>query len=187
MAESSHSPNNLIVVKPRLVRLHFAIELWRCNLIQREYVIWLDSMLRVKHSERLGLGPDGVKKFASELRNDWRHYSGEKGRFYLLLVDGSVRGMGALKHVSNAVCELKRLYIKPMYRCNGFGKMLICRLINDARSLGYSMIRLETADFMTEAIRIYESLGFERVDQFDGAEGGSYGIQSCELFFRLNL
>ena len=64
---------------------------------------------------------------------------------------------------------------------------MVERLLATARILGYSEIRLETLDFMVEAIRLYESLGFVRTPEFTGSEGRGYGIQEHEIYFALNL
>lgn len=78
-------------------------------------------------------------------------------------IGNSVGGMAGIKHVSRNVCELKRLYVSPLYRRVGLGRSLVERLLAAARILGYSKIRLETLDFMEAAIRLYESLGFSEL------------------------
>ena len=95
--------------------------------------------------------------------------------------------MAGLKYESQDICELKRLYVSPPYRRAGLGRLLVERLLDEARMLGYGKIRIETLDFMVEAIRLYESLGFVRTAQFKSAEGRGYGIDGHEMYFALDL
>jgi GNAT superfamily N-acetyltransferase len=153
--------------------------------IQLEYIAWIDSMLKLEHN--IILSTDSINQLMDEIISDWSLYSGRQGRFFLAYVGKNVGGMAGIKHVSKDVCELKRLYVSPLYRRVGLGRSLVERLIAAARILGYSKIRLETLDFMVEAIRLYESLGFVRTPEFTGAEGRGYGIQEHEIYFAMDL
>jgi len=153
--------------------------------IQLQYIAWITSMLRLEHD--IALSPDSVNQLMDEIISDWSLYSGRQGRFFLAYIGKIVGGMAGIKHVSKDVCELKRLYVSPLYRRVGLGKSLVERLLATARILGYSKIRLETLDYMVEAVRLYESLGFVRTPEFTGAEGRAYGIQEHEIYFALNL
>jgi len=45
------------------------------------------------------------------------------GVIYLLVDDGDiVAGMGAIRKVSDEIGEIKRMYIRPLYRGRGYGK-----------------------------------------------------------------
>jgi GNAT superfamily N-acetyltransferase len=156
-----------------------------CKAIQLEYIAWIGSMLGREHA--IILSTDSVNQLTDEIISDWPLYSGHLGRFFLAYVGKNVGGMAGIKHVSKDVCELKRLYVSPLYRRVGLGRSLVERLIAAARILGYSKIRLETLDFMVEATRLYESLGFARTPEFTGAEGRGYGIQEHEIYFVLDL
>jgi putative acetyltransferase len=56
--------------------------------------------------------------------------------------------------------EIKRLYVQPPHRGDGWGLRLAETLIADARSIGYTELKLDTFDWMTDARRLYGSLGF---------------------------
>ena len=58
------------------------------------------------------------------------------------------------------VCELKRLYVRPAYRGEGIGRALTVQAIDEARSMGYRLMRLDTGTFLEASRRLYASLGF---------------------------
>jgi GNAT superfamily N-acetyltransferase len=142
-------------------------------------------MLKRKHG--ISLTVDSINQLMDEVMTDWPLYSGHQGRFFLAYIGKSVGGMAGIKYVSRNVCELKRLYVSPLHRRVGLGRSLIERLLSGARILGYSKVRLETLDFMEAAIRLYESLGFVRIPEFEGTEGRAYGIQEHEIYFSIDL
>ena len=169
----------------RLVAIEDIANISDCKAIQLEYIAWIGSMLTQEHD--IILSTYSVNQLMNEITSDWPLYSGRLGRFFLAYIGKSVGGMAGIKHVSKDVCELKRLYVLPLYRRVGLGRSLVERLIAAARILGYSKMRLETLDFMVEATRLYESLGFIRTPEFKGAEGRGYGIQEHEIYFALDL
>lgn len=169
----------------RLVRIERLGNIAESREIQLEYIAWIDSMLKRKNGIRLTV--DSINQLMDEVTTDWPLYSGHQGRFFLAYTGKSVGGMAGIKYVSRNVCELKRLYVSPLHRRVGLGRSLVERLLSEARILGYSKVRLETLDFMEAAIRLYESLDFVRIPEFEGTEGRGYGIQEHEIYFSIDL
>jgi GNAT superfamily N-acetyltransferase len=64
------------------------------------------------------------------------------------------------------VCEMKRLYVRPVCRGGGVGKLLAEAIITEARQIGYAVMRLDTVPKLAAATRLYESLGFVRRDAY---------------------
>ena len=59
---------------------------------------------------------------------------------------------------------MKRLYVHPIFRGCKLGKTLVERVIEVARRLGYSRLRLDThPDSMQSAVELYRRFGFEEV------------------------
>lgn len=171
--------------KRSLICVESASDLSACVGIQSEYITWIEKMLLRKHARRLSA--DSIHQIKNEVTTDWPLYSGRLGRFYIAYVDRYVGGMAGIRHASKDVCELKRLYVSAVYRRAGLGKSLVQRLLADARILGYSKVRLETLDFMLEAIGLYESLGFIRGSEFESTEGRSHGFHEHEIYFTFFL
>jgi ribosomal protein S18 acetylase RimI-like enzyme len=61
---------------------------------------------------------------------------------------------------------MKRLYVKPEGRGKGLGKMLAEKIIAIARQRGYVIMRLDTLDTLTEAVNLYQQLGFRQVPPY---------------------
>jgi GNAT superfamily N-acetyltransferase len=60
------------------------------------------------------------------------------------------------------VGEVKRLYVQPRARGTGTGRVLGTAIVDAARTIGYRTLCLDTLERMTEARKLYESLGFRR-------------------------
>ena len=56
--------------------------------------------------------------------------------------------------------EVKRLYVQPGHRGEGWGRRLAETLIADARAIGYRELKLDTLDWMADARKLYGILGF---------------------------
>ena len=65
-------------------------------------------------------------------------------------------------------CELKRLYVTPESRGTGAGRILMQAAIDWAREQQLASVVLDThPEKFPEAVRFYESLGFQRIERFN--------------------
>jgi GNAT superfamily N-acetyltransferase len=94
-------------------------------------------------------------------------YAPPHGHLLLAFVDGELAGCGALRALTDVdyanSCEMKRLYVRPAFRRFGLGRLLAQALFDEARSVGYSTMLLDTLDDMGAARGLYASLGFEEI------------------------
>src|ERR1043166_4310301 len=81
--------------------------------------------------------------FASELTQLPGLYGEPRGRLLLARVSAEAVGCVALRPLEETVCEMKRLYIRPAFRRQGIGRELAQRAIDEARVIGYTIVRLE--------------------------------------------
>jgi GNAT superfamily N-acetyltransferase len=69
-------------------------------------------------------------------------------------------GCGAAAKADTAIGEVKRLYVQPERRGEGWGARLAREVIDEARRIGYRELKLDTLEWMRAARSLYASLGF---------------------------
>jgi putative acetyltransferase len=72
------------------------------------------------------------------------------------------------------------MYLHRDYRGKGHGKRLLEHALAEARRLGFKTITLETASVLKEAIRLYESYGFQPYTP-------THLSRRCDQAYRLEL
>lgn len=93
--------------------------------------------------------------------------------------DGALLGGGGIFPTTGLppdTVELVKLYLLPAARGLGLGKALIQQCLEAARAAGYTRVYLETTEELTQAIPLYEKLGFHYLDHALG-ESGHFGCQ----------
>ncbi len=108
-----------------------------------------------------------IQHYDDEAQDPAVKYAPPKGRLYLALHGGKAAGCIALRPLSDDRCELKRLYVRPQFRGNGIAGMLCERILEDAVKTGYREIYLDTLPELSDAIRLYEKLGFTYTDCYN--------------------
>lgn len=105
--------------------------------------------------------------FEDELKNLPGKYNAPDGRLYLARSGDRIAGCIALRPLESRVCEMKRLFVREEFRGLHIGRMLIERLIDDARAIGYAAMRLDTfPPKMGKAVQLYESYGFHEIPPY---------------------
>ena len=152
--------------------------------VAQEFVTWMTSAVR-EHYPELPLTEltsehdydDMSKKFPGE-------HVPPHGRILLAMHSDSVAGCIALGKMSDGVCEMRTLYVRPAYRGRGVAKQLVDALIDEARAIGYTYMRLDTLGFMQNAHQIYRSVGFYDIAPYRDI---SDTLQQYMCFLELDL
>jgi putative acetyltransferase len=89
------------------------------------------------------------------------HILSSGGQIFFALQAGEVVGTCAAIRVSPSVFELAKLAVAPVAQGRGLGRQLSERVLSFARDAGASKIELTSHTDLVQAIRLYESLGFQ--------------------------
>ena len=107
------------------------------------------------------------QSFESELRDLPGAYRPPLGALLLAHVNDQPAGCVALKALEPpAVCEMKRLYVRPAFRAHGLGRSLVTAICAAATAAGYERIRLDTLPSMRAAQQLYRALGFRDIPAY---------------------
>jgi putative acetyltransferase len=103
-----------------------------------------------------------AQRFGPNLRQE--ETESGRGVFLVARVEGRPVGCGALRVLGGGDAEVKRMWVDPAVRGQGVAKAVLARLQDEALELGATRLVLETGIHQTEAIGLYRSSGFERVE-----------------------
>ena len=98
-----------------------------------------------------------------------REYDGASG--VLLVVEdpaGEIVGTAGARSLGPGVGEIKRMWIRPGLQGLGLGRRLLSRCLEEARALGFRVLRLDTERQMAPALHLYRSCGFTEIPDYNG-------------------
>ena len=98
--------------------------------------------------------------------------------FFVARIDGEPAACGGLKIFEREYGEVKRMYVRPVYRRQGLGRAILTQLAQYAMKHGLKVLRLETGIYQVEAIGLYERWGFQRRSPF-----GEYKEDPLSVYF----
>lgn len=112
----------------------------------------------------------GTAYFDPELDRLSAYYNSvpEKRAYFVAVGAGGqiVGGVGIAEFDGIEACaELQKLYLDDLSKGMGYGKELMKAAEDWARSAGYKRLYLETHTNLSAALKLYEKMGFHRVDK----------------------
>ena len=120
------------------------------------------------------------QNFDQELKNLPGKYAAPDGLLLLATENDELAGCIALRKLSSGLCEMKRLFVRPGFRSHGLGRVLVETIVDEARKLGYTQMRLDTLPgLMDKAIALYRSFGFVEIGPY--CENPVEGAKFMEL------
>ena len=137
-----------------------------------DYIIQGDNSFR----EYLAL-----QNYDAELLHLEGKYGPPYGRLYLAYFDQKLAGCIALRQLDDTRCEMKRLYVRPAFRRQHIGGILVSKVIADAKAIGYRYLLLDTFPFLDVAIRMYEKIGFRYIPRYNDSPMASTIYMQLDL------
>lgn len=122
-----------------------------------------------------------VQNYDSELEHLADKYGLPFGILYIVKVDNQVAGCIGLRKIDNENCEMKRLYIRPVFRGQNIAKKLVEMVIDDAKRIGYKNMLLDTLPFLKGAIHLYKKFGFYEIQAYNNSP------MNTTIYMRLDL
>lgn len=94
-------------------------------------------------------------------------YAPPAGALLLASCGEEIAGCVALRALQPGICEMKRLYVRPRFRGKGAGLALMRSVMDKARQLGYTKMRLDTLEpLMKDAVTMYRKSGFREIPPY---------------------
>jgi len=107
-----------------------------------------------------------MQNFDQEIEELERKFSPPASTLVIVLDGDKAAGCVGIKKFSDEICELKRMYVRPEYRNCGLGRQLSEMMIEKAREIGYKYMYLDTMPGLVNAVRMYEKIGFYRIEKY---------------------
>jgi GNAT superfamily N-acetyltransferase len=150
----------MIVIRDAASRM----ELDDVRSLMRAFVAWH----RERHADDIRLIERYFDRraFDEELAALPGKYARPAGRLLIAYEDACPAGCVALRDLGAGACEMKRMFVPASFRGLGVGHALASRIIADARDAGYRRMRLDTSRRQSEAMRLYERIGFRRIPPY---------------------
>lgn len=132
----------------------FTVRSWRSE--DRDAAAAVIAQILAEYS--LGWEPDGADRDVLQVEEYYRD-----GEFWVVEWQGNVVGTAAYYPIDrgeNAV-EIRKMYLLPIVRGKGLGRVLLNALESRIRQRGFTEIWIETASVLQEAVLLYEKSGYE--------------------------
>jgi ribosomal protein S18 acetylase RimI-like enzyme len=102
------------------------------------------------------------------------------GMLLIARVEGERAGLGGVRDLQPGIAEVKSMYVAPPHRGRGIGRMLLAELERIARERGCREVRLDSSRYLTEAVALYRSAGYEEMADYNGN-------RMADIWFRRRL
>jgi putative acetyltransferase len=107
----------------------------------------------------------------------------EKIHDVVMVYDGSLPvACAGLRHYSEGVAEVKRVFVREEYRGSGISKVMMALIEKTAAEKGYRTLILETGAPLVRAISLYKKLDYQIIDNY-----GQYKDMIHSICMKKNL
>jgi GNAT superfamily N-acetyltransferase len=130
-----------------------------------------------RHHGRAATGAEVVAAMRAEPSDD---LCPPGGLLLLARQDGTVLGCAGLLLLPAGLGEIRRMFVLPQARRRGIGQGLLTAVEDAARGYQLTRLRLDTSDYLSEAVQLYTRNGYQEIAPFNDG-------QLCNLWFGKTL
>lgn len=130
-----------------------------------EYLCWANSM----NIKEFGVDLD-IEAMLQKDMVGLDRFSPPNGCLLLAQHKAEIAGCACMEKIAEDTGGIKRMFVRPAFRRQGIGRALLKSVIDKAREIGYSRVRLDSARYMKEAQTLYHSVGFKDIEPFAESE-----------------
>ena len=140
------------------------IQLEQIRNLKRAFLAWQKQT----YNDRLELVEKyfDPKEFETELASLPGKFAPPLGRLLLAYYDSIPAGTVALRDLGNQICEMKSMFVESQHLGKGIGRALAEAIVQEARIIGYTQMRLDTGPRQIAAQTLYRSLGFREIKPY---------------------
>lgn len=134
-----------------------------------------------------GLSGEGFAGVDPEMDDMYSAYQDSLAAYYVIEHNGEILGACGFAPLAGCdgagVAELRKMYLRPALRGQGWGHRLMVKCIESARQAGFNQMYLETTPSMKAAQKLYLKHGFCYRD----TRMGDTGHGGCEVLMSRDL
>ena len=86
-------------------------------------------------------------------------YAPPYGRLLLAYYSGQLAACVALRPFNENQAEIKRLFVRPLFRRMGIARALLEKIVQEAAAIGYSQVILDTQTTLSGSVELYKKNG----------------------------
>jgi ribosomal protein S18 acetylase RimI-like enzyme len=133
--------------------------------IFHDYLKWHNEQV-VKHYGVHFFKNGNINKALERIVPIYTSIKPPEGVILLLTIENKVAGMGRLVKLEEGIGEINNMYVDPIHRGKGYGRLILDRLEKKARAFGFNVLRLDAAGFNVVAQNLYRKTGYYEIEQY---------------------
>jgi putative acetyltransferase len=134
-----------------------------------------------------GISGEGFAGVDPEMDDMFSAYQGPLTAYFVIEQAGEIVGSGGFAPLAGCegegIAELRKMYLRPGLRGQGWGHRLMIKCIEGARQAGFKQMYLETTPAMKAAQKLYLKHGFN----YRETRLGDTGHGGCEVLMSRHL
>lgn len=119
-----------------------------------------------------------ARSLAEEIDRIPAYYAGRGGSFWVAEEAGAIIGTFGLERADEQAAELRRMYVAPLARRRGIGRLLLAHAERACSQAGYDRLVLSTAELQHAALGLYRASGYRLVREETAATASNKTVGS---------